>query len=190
MTPKMFGSAAVKAIPAVASSRHQKIAAGMAAASFALAAGWALVPHGGKKEAVDWFADLCTTVSRPMFSSAPAPAGSAEAARPATSSKVLSCEPLPHVPGKSVTTLLVDFPPMAYSPAHRHPGSVTAVILEGTIRSQIAGTPPGDYRAGETFFEPPGALHLFAENPDPARPAKLVAVFVTEENCGPLVLPP
>ncbi|MDM0032522.1 cupin domain-containing protein [Variovorax sp. J22P271] len=169
---------------------RQPVAAGVAAALLAFAAGWALLPQGNKQNTVDWFADLCSTVSRPMFSSAPAPAGSGIAARPATLSKVISCEPLPNVPGKSVTTLLVDFPPLAYSPAHRHPGSVTAVILAGTIRSQIAGSPPGDYRFGETFFEPPGALHMFAENPDPVHAAKLVAVFVTEENCGPLVLPP
>ena len=182
--------AAMKAMRAPAPAHRQKIAAGMAATAFALAAGWALLPHGGRQEAVAWFNDLCSTMSRPMFASAPAPAGSPAAARPATSPKVISCEPLPNVPGKSVTTMLVDFPPMAYSPAHRHPGSVTAIILEGTIRSQLAGSPPGDYRVGETFFEPPGTLHLFAENPDPVRPARLAAVFVADENCGPLVLPP
>jgi len=168
----------------------RRAGAGLALLLLALAAGWALVPHAGKKEAADWIADVCSAASRPMFSSAPAPAGSGAAARPATSVKVISCEALPHVPGKAVTTAIVDFPPLAYSPAHRHPGSVTAIILDGTVRSQLAGTPPGDYRSGETFFEPPGTLHLFAENPDPVRPAKLVAVFVTEENCGPLVLPP
>lgn len=183
------GDATMNAIRGMLPASRQKIVSAMAG-TLVLATVWTLLPHGGKKEAADWFADLCSTVSRPMFASAPAPAGSAAAARPATSPKVLSCEPLPNVPGKSITTLLVDFPPLAYSPAHRHPGSVTAVILEGTIRSQLAGTPAGDYRFGETFFEPPGALHLFAENPDPVHPAKLLATFVTDENCGPLVLPP
>ena len=162
---------------------------GFAALAFA-AAGWALLPHASKQSTVRLIDDICSTVSRPMFSSAPAPEGSTAAARPRTSVKVISCEALPHVPGKSVTTAIVDFPPMAYSPAHRHLGSVTAIILEGTVRSQLAGGPPGDYRTGETFFEPPGTLHLFAENPDPVKHARLVSVFVTEENCGPLVLPP
>lgn len=156
--------------------------AGIAALSLVLAAGWALMPHGNRQEAVEWLADVCSSVARPMFSGADA--------RPATSVKVLSCEALPNVPGKSVTTVLVDFPPLAYSPAHRHPGSVTAIILEGTIRSQLGGGPVGTYKSGETFFEPPRTLHLFAENPDPVRPAKLVAVFVADENCGPLLLPP
>ena len=171
--------------------RHRsQMGAGVAALSLVLAAGWALMPQDGKQEAVQWLDDVCSAVSRPMFSSAPAPATSNEAARPATSSKVISCETLPHVPGKSVTTVIVDFPPLAYSPAHRHPGSVTAIILEGTIRSQLGGGPVGTYKTGETFFEPPGTLHVFAENPDPVRPAKLVAVFVTDENCGPLLLLP
>lgn len=171
-------------------SARRQVAAGLATASLVLAAAWASLPHADKKGAVDWFADLCSTVSRPMFSSAPSQTDASGMVRPATIPKVLSCEPLPNVPGKSVTTLMVDFPPLAYSPAHRHPGSVTAIILEGTIRSQLAGTPPGDYHFGQTFFEPPGTLHMFAENPDPVRHAKLVAVFVTDENCGPLVLPP
>ena len=175
--------------PFATTGQRRPIAATTVAAPV-LAAGAMSVPRDNTREAADWFTDLCSSVVRPMFASAPAPAGSLEAARPATSSKVLSCEPLPNVPGKSVTTLLVDFPPMAYSPAHRHPGSVTAVILEGTIRSQMAGEAPGDYRFGETFFEPPGAVHLFAENPDPVHTARLLAVFVTDENCGPLVLPP
>lgn len=185
-----MAASTMKAIQTMLPACRQRFIAAVAGASIVLAAGWALVPHAGKEETANWFADLCSSTGRPMFSSAPVPAGSGETARPVTSSKVLSCEPLPNVPGKSLTTLLVDFPPMAYSPAHRHPGSVSAVILEGTIRSQVAGTPPGDYRFGETFFEPPGALHLFAENPDRDHPARLLAVFVTEENCGPLVLPP
>lgn len=170
--------------------RRGPLGAGLAALSLALAAGWALMPHGDRQEAAQWLADVCSSVARPMFSSAPAPAGSGAEARPAVSSRVLSCEALPNVPGKSVTTVLVDFPPLAYSPAHRHPGSVTAVILEGTIRSQLGGGPVGTYKTGETFFEPPRTLHLFAENPDPARHARLLAVFVADENCGPLVLPP
>jgi quercetin dioxygenase-like cupin family protein len=166
------------------------LGAGLAGLSLVLATAWALVPHGNRQDAAQWLAGVCSTVNRPMFSSAPAPAGAGAAARPSTSAKVISCESLPNVPGKSVTTVIVDFPPLAYSPAHRHPGSVTAVVLEGTIRSQLGGGPVGTYKSGETFFEPPRTLHVFAENPDPVRPAKLAAVFVAEENCGPLVLPP
>ncbi len=159
---------------------------GAALAAPLLAAGWMLLAPAAPRSAVQWFEDLCTAVGRPMFASAASQTGAG--ARPATIVKPLSCEPLPNVPGKNVTTVSVEFPPLAYSPAHRHPGSVTAVVVEGTIRSQLGGSPAQDYQAGQTFFEPPGTLHVFAENPDPARTAKLLAFFVTDENCGPLVV--
>ena len=160
---------------------------GIALGALALAAGWMVLVPAAPQSAAQWIDDLCTSaLGRPMFASAPAPAGSA--ARPATIVKPLSCEPLPNVPGKSQTTVLVEFPPLAYSPAHRHPGSVTAVVIEGTVRSQLQGTPAQDYQAGQSFFEPPGTLHVFAENPDPSRTAKLLAFFVTDENCGPLTV--
>lgn len=152
------------------------------------AAAWALLPHANKQAAVEWFDDICTTVSGPMFSSGTVPEGSA--ARPTTTVRPVSCEPLPNAPGKSITTMIVDFPPMAYTPAHRHPASVQAVVVSGTIRSQMAGGPPIDYTTGQTWFEPPMMLHMFAENPDPVKPATLIATFIAEENCGPLVLPP
>ena len=157
-------------------------------AAVVLAAAWGLLPQGHKQDAAAWIADVCSAVTRPMFLSASALEGSEAAARPATSNKILSCEPLPHVPGKSITTQVVDFPPLAYTPAHRHPGSVSVFVLAGTIRSQIAGTPAADYHAGQTFFEPPGALHLFAENPDAKVPARILATYVADDNCGPLLV--
>ncbi|VVD81111.1 cupin domain-containing protein [Pandoraea nosoerga] len=114
--------------------------------------------------------------------------GDGAAARPATVLKPLSCEPLANAPGKSVTTAIVEFAPLAYAPAHRHPGAVTAVVIEGTIRSQLNAEPVHTYTANQTWFEPPGTLHTLTENPDPTRRARLLAFFVTEENCGPLTI--
>jgi len=125
----------------------------------------------------------------PAHVHAQAEAGAAPGARPATVVRPLSCEALPHVPGKSITTVTVDFPPGAYTPAHRHPGSVTAYVIRGTVRSQLAGSPAQAYGPGTTWFEPPGALHLFAENASAAEPAQILAVFVADDDCGPLVIP-
>ena len=113
---------------------------------------------------------------------------SAAAGRPETVVKRVSCEKLPHVPGKSITTAVVEFPPNAYSPAHRHPGSVTAYVLKGTIRSQLGGGPAIAYKTGETWFEPPGTLHQFAENASATEPAALLATFVADDDCGPLTV--
>jgi quercetin dioxygenase-like cupin family protein len=132
-----------------------------------------------------WLAALCSVLPGQEADSATINAG-----RPASTVHPLSCEPLPNAPGKSVTTVMVDFPPNAYTGPHRHPGSVTAYVIEGVVRSQMEGTPAVDYRSGQTWFEAPYALHALAENPDPVHPAKLLAMFVTDSGCGPLVLPP
>jgi len=110
-------------------------------------------------------------------------------ARPKTTVRPLSCERLPNVPGKSITTALVEFPPNAYTPRHRHPGSVTAFVLKGTLRSQLEGSPAGIYAAGQTWFEPPGTVHLFAENASATEPAELLAIFIADDDCGQLTIP-
>ena len=162
-----------------------RLRAGAGFGALALAAVWALTPSA-RQSAVNWIDDICSAAARPMFSSAPAAAGAP--AKPATIPRILSCEPLPNVPGKSVSTMIVDFPPLAESAPHRHPGSVTAVVVQGTVRSQMGGGPVVDYKTGETWFEQPFELHQFAGNPDPSQPARLIAYFVTDENCGPLTI--
>jgi quercetin dioxygenase-like cupin family protein len=113
---------------------------------------------------------------------------SVPAARPATIVRPVSCERLPNVPGKSITTVVVDFPPGAYSPRHRHPGSVTAFVLKGEVRSQLNSDPIETFGVGQSWFEPPGTIHMFAENASMTAPASLLATFVADDNCGPLTI--
>jgi quercetin dioxygenase-like cupin family protein len=113
----------------------------------------------------------------------------AQAGRPMTTVQPLSCQKLPNVPGKSITTAIVDYPPAAFTPQHRHPGSVTAFVLKGTLRSQLAGGPAETFTAGQTWFEPPGAIHVFAENASATEPAQLLAIFVADNGCGALLIP-
>lgn len=69
----------------------------------------------------------------------------------------------------------MDFPPGGFTPAHRHPGAVTAIVLSGQVRSQMQSLPAQTYGPGETWFEPSRELHLFAENPSASEPARLLA---------------
>jgi quercetin dioxygenase-like cupin family protein len=94
----------------------------------------------------------------------------------------LSTDALPHVAGKNITTMVVEFPPGGFSPPHHHGGSVTVYVLSGTIRSQLQGGPPIVYTEGQTFFEPPGIVHLLAENVSATEPARILAVFVADEG--------
>lgn len=114
---------------------------------------------------------------------------SAQAGRPTTVVTPISCQKLPNVPGKSLTLALVDFPPGAYTPRHRHPGSVAAFVIKGTLRSQLEGGIAETFVAGQSWFEPPGAIHLFAENASTTEPAQILATFVADDDCGPLTVP-
>jgi len=116
-----------------------------------------------------------------LAASADAPPSGA-GARPRPVAQPVSSDALPHVQGKRITTMVVEFPPSGFSPPHHHAGSVTVYVLSGVIRSQLQGQPPIVYRAGESFFEPPGAVHLLAENMSATEPARILAVFVADEG--------
>ena len=93
--------------------------------------------------------------------------------------------PLPNVPGKTATGLLVTYPPGGHSPKHHHAGSVIAYVLSGAIRSENSATGAARvYKAGESFFEPPGSTHLVSENASATEPATLLAVFVADQGAN------
>ena len=116
------------------------------------------------------------------------PFGSVFAAAPASKSAKVTLvyqHELPNVPGKSIKGVLVEYGPGGSSPGHTHPKSafIYATVLEGAIRSQVSGTGPARvYRAGETFFEPPGSTHLVGENASATEPARILAVFVADDG--------
>jgi quercetin dioxygenase-like cupin family protein len=90
---------------------------------------------------------------------------------------------LPNVPGKSLTVILVRYAPGEKSPSHVHAGSVLAYVLSGSIRSQNSATGPARvYQTGESFFEPPGSVHMVSENASDTAPASLLAVFVADNG--------
>jgi len=97
--------------------------------------------------------------------------------------KPVRAEKLPNVPGKTLTAVTVSYAPGGKSSAHRHAGSVFVYVLTGAVRSENSGTGPAKvYRAGETFFEPPGSEHLVSENASATEPASLLAVFVADDG--------
>jgi quercetin dioxygenase-like cupin family protein len=94
----------------------------------------------------------------------------------------ISSYALPNVPGKRVTIVRVFYGPGGFTRAHRHGGSVTAYITKGEIRSQLGGGPIETFNVGQSFFEPPGAIHLVSANASNSEPAELIAVFVADEG--------
>jgi quercetin dioxygenase-like cupin family protein len=92
----------------------------------------------------------------------------------------LFAKALPNVKGKTFTSAIVTFPPTARAVPHRHGSAfVYAYVLEGTVRSQLAGEPVRTYHQGENWAEQPGAHHLLTENTSRTTPAKLLVVFVS-----------
>ena len=78
--------------------------------------------------------------------------------------------------------MVVTYEPGAASPSHHHAGTVFAYVLEGTIRSALNDGEPRDYKAGETFTEPPCTHHAVSANASSTEPAKLLAIFVAEDG--------
>ncbi|WP_018238633.1 cupin domain-containing protein [Ensifer sp. BR816] len=98
---------------------------------------------------------------------------------------------LPNVPGKSMKGILVEYEPGGSSPAHTHPDSafIYATVLEGSIRSSVNGEPERVYKAGENFYEEPGARHGVSDNASKTERAKLLAVFVVDTDEKELTTP-
>jgi len=97
--------------------------------------------------------------------------------------KLVITEMLPNVPGKRITVTVVSYAPGQKSDLHHHPGSVVAYVLSGAIRSENSATGPVKvYKAGESFFEPPGSRHLVSENASAKEPARLLAVHVADDG--------
>jgi len=100
--------------------------------------------------------------------------------RPSDTLSPLFERPLPNVKGKTFTAAIVYFPPNARAAPHRHGSAfVYAYVLEGTVRSQLAGEPVRTYHQGQYWFEPPGAHHLLTENTSRTKPAKLLVIFIS-----------
>jgi quercetin dioxygenase-like cupin family protein len=91
----------------------------------------------------------------------------------------LMAQPLLDLPGREVRMTLLDRAPGASSPPHRHPGHHTfGYVIEGSYEFGINGEPPRTLKAGDTFYEPPSALHSTSRNPSADQRLKIVVFMV------------
>ncbi len=100
---------------------------------------------------------------------------------------VLQRQPLPDAPGRDGILLTVTYAPGEASPAHRHPGSVFAYVLEGEVQSQLGDGPLVTYRAGESWVETPRVLHAVSRNASAEKPAKLLVWLMAGDGEAPTV---
>ena len=107
---------------------------------------------------------------------------------PAAVQQILS-QPLSDLPGREVRMSLVDRAPGTGSPPHRHPGHHTfGYVIEGTYEFAVDRQAPRLLKAGDTFYEPPGAIHSTSRNPSADQRLKIL-VFMVAEQKNPTTVP-
>jgi quercetin dioxygenase-like cupin family protein len=98
-------------------------------------------------------------------------------------------QPLADVPGREVRISVIERPPGFASPPHRHPGHHTfGYVLEGAYEFAIDRGQPRLLKTGDTFYEPPTAVHSTSRNPTTDQRVKLL-VFMVADGKNPSTVP-
>jgi quercetin dioxygenase-like cupin family protein len=95
----------------------------------------------------------------------------------------LLTQALGDLPGREVRILIVDQGPDASTARHRHPGHHTfGYVLEGMVEFAIDGQPSVIKKAGDTFYEPPTAVHTTSRNPSTDKRSKVLVFMVADQK--------
>ena len=96
-----------------------------------------------------------------------------------TGERVTEVLEFPSRDGLSVQAIRVDYEPGGFSSGtHRHPAGAYVYVTDGSVMFGIDDREPVLLKAGESFYEPPGALHSVSRNASRDLPASLIAFFV------------
>jgi quercetin dioxygenase-like cupin family protein len=96
-----------------------------------------------------------------------------------TGERVTPVLDFPFRDGLVVSAIRVDYEPGGFTAGtHRHPAGAYVYIIDGSVMFGVDGRDPVVLKAGESFFEPPGALHSVSRNASDDVPASLIAFFV------------
>jgi quercetin dioxygenase-like cupin family protein len=100
-----------------------------------------------------------------------------------TGERVTSVLDFPSRDGLAVQAVRVDYEPGGFtSGTHRHPAGAYVYVIEGSVVFGVEDREPVVLEAGESFYEPPGALHSVSRNASEDLPASLIAFFVLGEG--------
>jgi quercetin dioxygenase-like cupin family protein len=89
--------------------------------------------------------------------------------------------------GLVVNAVRVDYEPGGFSSVHRHPAGAHVYVIDGSVIFGIDDGEPVVLNAGDSFYEPPGAVHSVSRNASQERPASLLAFFVLGDGESPTV---
>jgi quercetin dioxygenase-like cupin family protein len=88
-----------------------------------------------------------------------------------------------------VTFVEVTLEPGQAGEPHRHPGPGFVYVLEGEYELGIDDQPTKRFKAGETFYEPTGALHRVSKNPAAKGRTRLMAVVLHPRDAKEIAIP-
>jgi quercetin dioxygenase-like cupin family protein len=100
-----------------------------------------------------------------------------------TGERVTPVLDFPSRDGLAVQAIRVDYEPGGFTNGtHRHPAGAYVYVIEGSVIFGLDDRAPVVLKAGESFYEPPGALHSVSRNASEDLPASLIAFFVLGER--------
>ncbi len=92
--------------------------------------------------------------------------------------------------GREMRINLTERDPGNGSAPHRHPGHHTfGYVLEGTYEVKIDDGPVRQLKAGDVFYEPPGALHAISRNPSADQRVRYLVIQVGNPSMPRTVAP-
>jgi quercetin dioxygenase-like cupin family protein len=90
--------------------------------------------------------------------------------------------------GLVVNAIRVDYEPGGFTRGtHRHPAGANVYVIDGSVVFGIDDGDPIVLKAGDSFYEPPGALHAISRNASDDVPASILAFFVLGDGENPTV---
>ena len=99
----------------------------------------------------------------------------------------LMTKPLADYPGKEGLMILVEYPPGAVDPVHRHHAHAFLYVLEGSIVMAVKGGKEVTLTPGQTFYEAPDDLHTVGRNASHTKPAKFIVLLLKDQGAPVLV---
>jgi quercetin dioxygenase-like cupin family protein len=102
---------------------------------------------------------------------------------PETGEQVTEVLDFPWRDGRRVNAVRVDYEPGGFTNgSHRHPAGAYVYVIEGSVMFGLDDNEPVMLKAGESFYEPPGAVHSVSRNASEELPASLIAFFVLADG--------
>jgi len=95
---------------------------------------------------------------------------------------------LPEFKGKEGVMILVEYPPGASDPIHRHNAHAFVYVLEGSIVMQLRNAAQVTLSPGQTYYEGPDDVHIVGRNASNTQPARFV-VFLVKNKGAPILEP-